>query len=391
MKHIVISKNFINVVIIAISLLGLYFCFTGGYGSDEDTLPMMYVFEQRLGTGNFATSRFTSFPVAEMGIGFLAYFFGSWAANLFTFTFLILGLYFFYLSLEIKKEIKNINIFFLLTLTSPILFFDNLEPVDYSWSFFFFSLGLYFFSRKKNELAILFFAFSVGVRINYILFVLIAIFYFDTTYTIKKKLEIFIITFIFSGMFYVPIWYENALTLNWLTAARPTDQGLIGILARFFYKSYFAIGTISFFIIFWHFIKRIKEIKKINNINFLALLIFANLLIFLWIPAEFSYIQLFLVVMFFIVLKSKNFTFIYLIVFLNLLSWIFVINPIEVKHIDSSMCGEKNAKSANINIQIEEGFFMRYVNSRQMIKCRIDNNSERGRRILKGKSTRIKN
>ena len=386
-----ISKNLINTVIITIILLGLYFCFTGGYGSDEDTLPMMYVFEQRLGAGQFATSRFTSFPVAEMGIGFLAYFFGSWAANLFTFIFLIIGLYFFFLSLEIKKEIKNINIFFLLTLTSPILFFDNLEPVDYSWSFFFFSLGLYFFSRKKNELAIMFFAFSVGVRINYILFVLISVFFFNSTYTIKKKLEIFIITFIFSGMFYVPIWYENALSLNWLTAARPTDQGLIGVLARFFYKSYFAIGTLSSFIILWYFVKKIKNIQKIDNINFLFLLIVANLLIFLWIPAEFSYIQLFLVILLYIVFKLKNFNFIYLIVFFNLLSWIVIVDPIEVKHIDNSRCGEKNAKSAIIKVQIEEGFFMRYVNSRQMIECRIANSSERGRRILQGKSTRIKN
>ncbi len=386
-----ISKNLINTVIITIILLGLYFCFTGGYGSDEDTLPMMYVFEQRLGAGQFATSRFTSFPVAEMGIGFLAYFFGSWAANLFTFIFLIIGLYFFFLSLEIKKEIKNINIFFLLTLTSPILFFDNLEPVDYSWSFFFFSLGLYFFSRKKNELAIMFFAFSVGVRINYILFVLISVFFFNSTYTIKKKLEIFIITFIFSGMFYLPIWYENALSLNWLTAARPTDQGLIGVLARFFYKSYFAIGTLSSFIILWYFVKKIKNIQKIDNINFLFLLIVANLLIFLWIPAEFSYIQLFLVILLYIVFKLKNFNFIYLIVFFNLLSWIVIVDPIEVKHIDNSRCGEKNAKSAIIKVQIEEGFFMRYVNSRQMIECRIANSSERGRRILQGKSTRIKN
>ena len=112
---------------------------------------MIYVFEARLRDGTFISSRFTGYPIPEIGIGFLSYHFGSWAANLFTFTFLILGLYFFYLSLEIKKEIKNINIFFLLTLTSPILFFDNLEPVDYSCSFFFVSLGLYFFSRKKNE------------------------------------------------------------------------------------------------------------------------------------------------------------------------------------------------------------------------------------------------
>ena len=43
-----------------------------GYGSDEDTLPMIYVFESKLNTGTFVSSRFTGNPVAEIGIGFLA-------------------------------------------------------------------------------------------------------------------------------------------------------------------------------------------------------------------------------------------------------------------------------------------------------------------------------
>ena len=83
------EKLFINIFLFLIVVVGIYFCFTGGYGSDEDTLPMIYVFEAKLHDGRFVSSRFTGNPVAELGIGFLSYFFGSWAANLSTYLFLV--------------------------------------------------------------------------------------------------------------------------------------------------------------------------------------------------------------------------------------------------------------------------------------------------------------
>ena len=81
-------KNFFYITTISLLLFfGLYLSFVGGYGSDEDTLPMIYVFEARLADGQFISSRFTSYPVSEIGIGFLSYYFGSWAANSATFVF----------------------------------------------------------------------------------------------------------------------------------------------------------------------------------------------------------------------------------------------------------------------------------------------------------------
>ena len=58
-----------------IFILGIYLCFIGGYGSDEDTLPMIYSFETKLYDGRFVSSRFTGNPVAEIGIGFLSVFY----------------------------------------------------------------------------------------------------------------------------------------------------------------------------------------------------------------------------------------------------------------------------------------------------------------------------
>ena len=90
MNKDLIEKYLSGFIILSIILFGFYLCLIGGYGSDEDTLPMLYVFEARLADGRFVTSRFTSYPIPEIGIGFLSYFFGSFAANSATFLFHIL-------------------------------------------------------------------------------------------------------------------------------------------------------------------------------------------------------------------------------------------------------------------------------------------------------------
>ncbi len=98
MKSNVLENNIIVIFVLLLISFGIYLSFIGGYGSDEDTLPMIYVFESKYYSGTFVSSRFTGNPVAELGIGFLAFFFGSFAANLVTFLFLVFGLIFFFLN-----------------------------------------------------------------------------------------------------------------------------------------------------------------------------------------------------------------------------------------------------------------------------------------------------
>ena len=91
MNKNITDKYLSSFLILSFILFGFYLCYIGGYGSDEDTLPMLYVFEARLADGRFVTSRFTSYPIPEIGLGFLSYFFGSFAANSVTFFFNLLG------------------------------------------------------------------------------------------------------------------------------------------------------------------------------------------------------------------------------------------------------------------------------------------------------------
>lgn len=377
-----------SLLVFGIFILGIYFCLIGGYGSDEDTLPMINVFERRISDGGFITSRFTGFPVAEMGIGFLSYFFGSWASNLVTFLLFLIGIILFYKTFQEKKN--NVILFLLICLSNPILFFDNLEPVDYSWALCSYAAGLFFLKKKNIELSILFLSICVGVRINYILFVFVTIFFFefDHTYKIRKKIILFLTVFFFSGLFYLPIWYDNSFSLTWLTAARPVNEGFIGVIARFTYKTYIAIGFLSTFYILYLIKKNSKKLNQNKNFKFLFFLSLANLIIFLWIPSEFSYLQLFLVVFTYIIFAISKLKQIYIICLLNFISWFVFINPISVNYVDNTYCGPKNAIDAKVSFKFEQGFLKKYIDSRDKIKCWVDENSIKGKKIISGKALR---
>ena len=69
-SSIKINKIVLASVTFILVLLAIYFCKIGGYGSDEDTLPMIGTFETILNSGRYMSSRFTGYPVSEIIIGF---------------------------------------------------------------------------------------------------------------------------------------------------------------------------------------------------------------------------------------------------------------------------------------------------------------------------------
>ena len=85
-------------------------------------------------------------------------------------------------------------------------------------------------------------------------------------------------TFIISGLFYLPIWFDNSFGLSWITAARPTEQGIIGLFARFTYKTWIAFGILQSFILIFGFYRILKsqknrKIKITFNINYFKFII----------------------------------------------------------------------------------------------------------------------
>ena len=390
MQKKLVVQNQINLLILGILIIFAYYlCFIGGYGSDEDTLPMIYVFEARLFEGRFVSSRFTSYPVPEIGIGFLSYYFGSWAANSMTFTLHIAGLCLIFLSFFKKKDLNKLIIFLILCLSNQVLFFDNLEPIDYSWAFFFLALGCFFLSKNFLEIGILALAFAAGSRLNFLVFAFAIIFLldFDKKISINRKLTNCLCVFIISGLFYLPIWYHNSFNLEWLTAARPTEQGFLGLFARFSYKTIMAIGLIQFLFILYIFLKKNKK-KLFQNNVLIFILISLNLLIFLYIPAELSYLQPAIIFLYLFFLKEISQKLIMVLIVLNFLNWGINLDILKINYKDNSLCSPKQALSAKFEIRLLEGGIKKYLSSRDMITCWV-NDTERGKRILEGKSTKI--
>ena len=386
------SINFLRlekILVIFLFILGGYLCFIGGYGSDEDTLPMFGVFKSLLESGKLMTSRFTGYPVAEIGLGFIAYNFGSFYANLVTYTFFILAIYIIFLTLnDFKKD--NLFLFLLLCLSNQFLFFDNLEPIDYSWALFFFSLGLYFYKKNILELSILFFAISIGARLNFGLFIVVAILFFDSENHKKlfTKLRIIFVILFLGCLFYVPVWYQNSLNFEWLTASRPTSQGVLGIFARFFYKITLAFNFLSLLLIILIFITYKKNIKLNNvNNNFIFSIILSNLALFLWIPAEISYIQPAIIFLYFFIANNFKKNLVYIIIFSNFIYWIVNFNFLKIEYKDYvNECSPIEAISAKVSFDISDGAYQNFINTRKKIKCWVNNpDSDYGKKIIQGK------
>ena len=372
---------------------GIYLSLTSGYGSDEDTLPLIGAFESMMGGEKVMASRFTPYPVAEIGIGFLSYQLGSWAANLVTFIFIIIGCSFFYVSLCKKYELNDLILFLIICLSSPVLFFDNIEPIDYSWAFAFLAIGTFFLKKKYFELAVVFFGISIGTRINFILFIFFIIFFFQYSPEIKKprKVLIFIASFFIGGLFYLTIWFQHGFGTEWLTAVTPNNQGLFGLFSRFFYKTFMSITLLSMAfisIVFFLLLKKnkIKNFLDFENSKLISGIIVSNLALFFFIPAEMSYLQPFLISLYYLIYKLVNKKIVYFLIVLNFFSWFVDFDFLKIQYKTEDKCNNVEAISANLQFHLNQGRLFEFLGSRDKISCWIRDDSDRSKKILSGKA-----
>jgi len=386
-KKIYKNFNLENSILFFLILFGFHLAFIGGYGSDEDTLPMIGAFESMLGGGKVMASRFTPYPVAELGIGFLSYHFGSWAANSVTFICMIVGVILFYISLENSKN--DLFLFLLLCVSNAVLFFDNLEPMDYSWAFLFLSLGLVSLKKNYFELAVIFFGICIGTRIYFFLFIFFSIYYYQYKPDLNfiRKSFIFLASFFVGGLFYLTILYQHGFGLEWLTAATPNHQGIYGLLARFSYKFVITLGFVFSCFLIYLFLKNKINFKKIystKKYQIGILIIFSNLLLFLFIPAELSYLQPMLICSYYLITKIFKKKIIYFLIIINLSTWIVDIQLLKIIYKSNDTCNNVEAIDANFDINFKKGRLFDFYESRNKIKCWVGGDSERSKKILRG-------
>lgn len=334
-----LSKKFLLLFLFFILIIfGIYLCFFNNYGYDWDTYAMINTFYNVLENNNYFRSRGYGYLVPEIGIGFLSFYFGSFFANLVCFFLLICGMYFFYIFLNREKKIEiKILLFFILCLSNIWIIGEATIPMDYSWSFFFLSLGAFLYSKNKNELSILFFSLTLGCRLNFIIYIIPIIFLNDKN--IEKKLTILFCTIFFGLLFFVPTWLQNGFSLDfifsnkWFNHFRPDPIFSIISIGKFIYKIFISINFYAFlFFIFLLF--KYKNIFNNKNFKLATLLIILNLFLFFifpWIPAH---LWIFIFSFYFILVQLLSYQMILLLIFLNLSSWIIQLQPIKILYVN---------------------------------------------------------
>ena len=187
-------------------------------------------------------------------------------------------------------------------------------------------------------------------------------------------------------MFYIPIWYQNQFGLDWLTAARPLEQGYLGLIVRFIYKTSHAIGLFLLVFILVTFILRKIKIENFLCNKSIFYLILSNLILFLYIPAELGYLQIFIISLYYILIKYSEKKIILAIIIINLSAWFINFDVIKIEHKYQNKCSSVQAVGASFNIQFKKGALNKFIDTRKMIECWVsDKDSEYGKKILAGK------
>ena len=382
-------NKFLSTILILIISQGIYFCFTNKYGWDWDTYVMIETYLNILEDGKYLRSRGPGYIVPEIGIGFLSYYLGSFAANLTTFLFLIIGLVFLYKSFskilknnlyfQYKTENEKLIIFLLICLTNHVVFRDSTIPIDYSWSIVFYSLGFYFITKKKIELSLIFFSLCFGSRFNYIVFILPTILFMDKVFiNNKKKLLISFIVVTYGGLFYLPSWLQNSFSLDfifssgWYNANKVDGVFTLKETARFIYKAALALGIFFMLIagIALLYNKNNNILKIFKHFKIPIILIFINLILFFYFPWEPSYlwILIFSLNFIFVLIFSKKI--LYILILINIFNCFFQFNIIKINYLNNGCY--KTPINASFNLHFDKGILLNISDREEHAKCYPD-------------------
>ena len=352
---------------------GVVLSVNSNYGGDNDTYAMLSTFSNLTNGYGYSPSRFTGYPVAEIGIGFIAFYFGSWLNNLVSFMFFVISLILIYKSFVKGNFDSRFIIFLILCVSNPVLFFDNIAPMDYAWALVFFSLGLFFLNKQDFVFSILFFGISIGTRPNYLIFCLVAILFFKHERPVSKhlKFSMALVTTFIGGLFYLPIWFNSGFGLDWLTAVRPINQGYLYLVARFIGKTWMAFGLLALPFSMYLLLKSMNKLHELRNLKLVTLLILSNLLIYLSIPVERSYLQLSLI-LFTLLLTLSPLRHLVFLALLNVVSWFVLINPLSFTFRSDKLCDPIEVVAARFEPSIGKGELYIFLEGQNKSICYQD-------------------
>lgn len=390
-----LKKNINLILIIFIFLLiGIITSIYKGYGDDLDSHSLILSYINIYENGIYSASRFYGSPFAEFFYGFIGYNYGSFLGSFLSYIFFTCSVIFLLIGFSEKKiKFNDLSLFVILCFSNPVLYLDNTNPSDYPLSLFFFSLGIFLFKKHEKIFSIIFFALAIATRANYALFVLGYLLY-EILYKkddFKINLCVLIYSFLIGSLFYLPILIQYKLSLSFISNGGGPDLTLASLIPRFIYKIYLSLGIFSsIFVLFFIIFNFKKFIKLILESKTIALLIFLNLAVFMFMPTKTSIISLFVVLLYILVFKFFNKKlYLYVLILLNFIYYFSSYNFFTFEYKYSEKCGPIEAIGAKIDFKISKGYlFERTIKMKNQIECASSQFNDQSIKYISGKKIR---
>lgn len=369
----------------AIFFFGIYLSFLRGpHFSDGNSYSVINSFLIFWDTDTYTPSRGAyGHPIPEAILGLVSYNFGVVASN-------ILSFIFFYLSIFFVANVfveKNKFLFILLTFSNSILLIDNTNTIDYPFALLFFAVG-FFFLQKSIIISSIFFAFCIGSRANFALFIypsLLIYFYFINQSEIKIKVRnFFIICIITTGIgiiFYIPVFIANDFSISFIKIPLLTKSSspgwyggpefsFISLAPRFIFKVYLVLGIFSSLIIFYLLIINFSNFKPINKRNLIiSFIITFNLITFFFMPTKYLIINPFVIFLYVLLTNTVEKKFIIILIFCNILQWAISYKFLEIEYKNENLCEARHALSAKFVLKVDQGYLAKFFNSLNTARC----------------------
>lgn len=219
-----------------------------GYGNDDDGYSMLRTWQQLVSQHVYVPGRFQGAIPAELALGALAALGGPLLTNLFMSLCTAFGAYALHRTLRLYGLAAG-GLVVAAMLANGVVLIAGSEAMDYMVAFALFAGGLWAMAEGEDVLGVVLLGAAAGTRIFYVtlaeatvVFVLLDRRRRGEAVGLAHALGCAGCAFGVAGLFYLPVWFNDGLGLHWLHAVRSADQGAVGQLVRFVYKTALFVG-----------------------------------------------------------------------------------------------------------------------------------------------------
>lgn len=225
-----------------------------GYGNHDDIYRMIGTWRTLLSEQRYVPSRFQGYLIPELAIGLSSQIGDFYASNLVSAILAIASLALFY-RLLVKQTSPLIALLAAAAVgTNPYWIIAATTSTDYLYPVFFFLGGLVLLVEQRFRWAGVLFACATSSRITYAPMAAIALAFSvpylqPQAFLRRRFFQGVALFFVGSVLLYLPVFFASGMSLSFLKYADDASGGLLGTIARFFYKNVYFWGLPTFLVI----------------------------------------------------------------------------------------------------------------------------------------------